>query len=147
MTQEKVSQESGDDAPATIIVAADDDSLRSLITTVLTRAGYSVRAVPTGAWALAQFAANPSDLIITDVLMPNMDGIQLIRKLYDSGLPVRILAVTGFAGDVDYLEIAESLGALRTLRKPFRNQELLAAVEASLSMPARSLKEVLPESL
>ena len=139
MTQEKVAQESGDDAPATIIVADDDDSLRSLITTVLTRAGDDVDLSP--------LTANPSDLIITDVLMPNMDGIQLIRKLYDSGLPVRILAVTGFAGDVDYLEIAELLGALRTLRKPFRNHELLAAVEASLSMPARSLREVLPESL
>lgn len=124
-----------------IIVVDDDDELRGIMTDVLEEAGYAVREASSGAEAVESLNSRPSDLIISDIFMPDMDGIELTRTLFKSGVRTRLLAISGHVGDVDYLSAAKALGATRTLRKPFKSGELLAAVESCLSEPARPLRD------
>ena len=124
-----------------IIVVDDDDELRAIMADVLTEAGYAVREASSGAEAVKSLNSSPSDLIISDIFMPDMDGIELTRTLYQSGVQIRLLAISGHVGDVDYLGAAKALGATQILRKPFKSNELLAAVESCLSEPARALRD------
>jgi len=127
-----------------IIVADDDDLLRRNIVEILVEAGYAVRAASTGAEARDQFTEEPADLVITDIFMPDMDGIELVRALYSSGQKIRLLAMSGHVGELDYLDIVSALGANHTLRKPFRSAEFLNAVETCLAEPPRSFDDIWP---
>ena len=124
-----------------IIVADDDDLLRENIVEILVEAGYSVRAASTGAEAQEQYEAEPADLVITDIFMSDMDGIELVRAFFDSGENIRLMAMSGH---VDYLEIANALGAAQTRRKPFRKMDFLNTVETCLSQPPRSAADIWP---
>lgn len=134
-----MSMEKKSTAPLSIILADDDDLLRTNIAEILTQAGYLVREAKTGAEAAEIFTETPSDLIITDVFMPDMDGIELTRQLRTTGIKTRLLAMTGYIGDVDYLDIIQGLGANATLRKPFRSKNLLEMVDACFAKPAKTL--------
>ena len=127
-----------------IIVADDDDLLRENIVEILVVAGYSVRAACIGAKAQEQYEAEPADLVITETFMPDMDGIELVRAFFDSRENIRLVAMSGHVGDVDYLEIANALGAAQTLRKPFRKMDFLNTVETCLSQPLRSAADIWP---
>ena len=94
-----------------IIIADDDELLREKIVEILVEVGYSVRAASTGAEAQEQYEAEPADLVITNIFMPDMDGIELVRAFFNSGENIRLMAMSGHVGDVDYLEIANALGA------------------------------------
>jgi len=131
-------------APA-ILVVDDDDLLRSNVAEVLTEAGYEVEEARTGLEAATMLESTPRDLVITDIFMPDMDGIELVRALHRSAGDTRLLAMSGHIGEVDYLEIAQVLGACRTLRKPFRSRELVEAVEHCLQSPKSSLAESFPQ--
>ena len=117
-----------------IIIADDYDLLRENIVEILVAVGYSVRAASTGAEAQEQYEAEPADLVITDIFMPDMDGIELVRAFFDSGENIRLMAMSGH---VDYLEIANALCAAQTLRKPFRKMDFLNTVESCLLQPPR----------
>lgn len=119
---------------ARILVADDDAALRSIVVRALTRAGYEVHEVASGREALAVALAGGIDLVITDVYMPDMDGIEFITRLsQDPGAP-KIIAVSGggHASTEGVLEIATRLGVTRTLAKPFSPAELVAAVRSEL---------------
>ena len=120
-----------------IIIADDDELLRENIVEILVEVGYSVRAASTGAEAQEQYEAEPADLVITNIFMTDMDGIELVRTFFDSGENIRLMAMSGHVGDVDYLEIANALGAAQTLRKPFRKMDFLNTVESCLLQPPR----------
>ena len=127
-----------------VTVADDDDLLRKNIVEILVDAGYSVRAASPGAEAQEQYEAEAAKLVITDISMPDMDGIELVRAFSDSGENIRLLAMSGHVGDVDYLEIANALGAAHTLRKPFRKMDFLNTVEIYSSQPPRSAADIWP---
>ena len=127
-----------------ITVADDDDLLRKNIVKILVEAGYSVRAASTGAEAQEQYEAEPANLVITDISMPGIDGIELVRAFFNLGENIRLMAMSGHVGDVDYLEIANALGVAHTLRKPFRKMDFLNTVKTYLSQPRRSAADIWP---
>ena len=116
-----------------ILLVDDDEGVRGSARRILERAGYRVAAVETAAEALAQAAAHPIELVITDIYMPDMDGIELIQSLRASGGTWPILAISGGAAyEHGSLEDARLLGADATLEKPFTPAELKTAVAALL---------------
>jgi len=117
-----------------ILVIDDDDTLRAMLRRLLCSAGYEVAVAEDGMEASRIQQARPFDLIMTDLVMPEKEGIEVImefRKKYPS---TKIIAVSG-GGRIhpdQYLELARSLGAKRTFAKPFKANEILAAIRELL---------------
>jgi len=119
---------------ARILVVDDEPAIRSMLERMITRLGHEVSVAPDGDEALRQFRAAPFDLVITDLMMPERDGIETIRELVRLG-QVRVIAMSGGgrSGQTMPLKIAKHVGAMVILSKPFSNQELEHAIEAALS--------------
>jgi len=119
---------------AHILVIDDDPVYSALIVCALERSGHRVSTVGNGREALFRLAETTFDLIITDILMPEMDGIEFIRRA-PNGTRAPILAVSGYGSDrsINFLKVARLLGADASLRKPFAPDELRATVETLLS--------------
>lgn len=115
---------------ARILIIDDEDQARRMLHQVLERAGYEVVVARDGSEGLERFRADPTDLIITDILMPEKEGLETIMDLRREFPEAKIIAMSGGgrAGNLDFLEIAGVLGAQRTLHKPFKLQEMLEAV-------------------
>lgn len=118
-----------------VLVIEDDALLRQAIVRALTSHGYDVISAEDGAAGLAAWALEQPDLVITDLHMPNVDGIETIRALRKAGATVPILAVSG--GDslrsMLALESAGDLGATGLLSKPFTASQLAEAVVKALA--------------
>ena len=113
-----------------ILLVDDDSGIRKLVRRVLVRAGYEVAESTDGVNGLRQMRAGRFDLLITDLVMPDMDGLELIRETRASHPDVPILAMSG-GGKVPapvYLRLAQVLGAGKVLPKPFEIPALLQAV-------------------
>jgi len=121
-----------------ILVIDDEQLLRSTVVTILTRAGFSVEDASDGEAGIAMFHKNPPDIVLTDIFMPNRDGIEIIKELKQSSPWTKIIAMTG-GGHLRMMEIAAAaqvLGADHVLDKPFDSESLLAAINAVLgSLP------------
>jgi CheY-like chemotaxis protein len=117
-----------------ILVIDDDEQMRALLRDILERAGYEVTEAQHGLEGLKLFRARPADLVVTDLIMPEKEGVETILELRAEYPEVPIIAVSGGGrnGPRDYLEIAARLGARRTVAKPFTRQEILVAVQQSL---------------
>lgn len=115
---------------ATILIVDDDDALRTLLRRVLVRAGYSTLEAANGREALAHLKAQPVDLMITDLFMPQQDGLETILALRRMNLHLPIIAMSGggSAAQYDMLRTASLFGAARVMMKPFRAEEVLAAI-------------------
>jgi CheY-like chemotaxis protein len=120
---------------ARILLIDDDDMFRKMVRVMLVSAGYRVDEADSGATALASYCQRPCDLVITDILMPDMDGIETIRALVAINPRVRIIAVSGSGSTwvADYLEDAQQFGARRILQKPVTLAQLLSAVSEVLA--------------
>jgi CheY-like chemotaxis protein len=119
---------------ATILLVDDDEAFRSMLRRTLLRAGYDVLEAADGEAALGALNKETVDLVITDIIMPNMEGIETIRTLRRTYPHLRIIAMSG-GGRMNpegYLEVAKAFGAVRVLSKPFDNAQLFAAVEEAL---------------
>lgn len=113
-----------------ILLIEDDTALRRMLYYDLIAAGYAVAEAVHGADGLMQLRQNPVDLVITDMLMPEMDGVETIQQLRRSFPDIKIMAISGggLASPDHYLRIAKKLGADKTLKKPFTFPELLDVV-------------------
>ena len=116
------------------VVAVDDNPVvTGLIAAVLERAGYDVEVAPAGGEALVAIQRNPPDLLLLDLEMPGLDGLEVLRILKSEkvcqGVPVIML--TG-ESDVHYVARARELGAAGYLLKPFRAEHLVAKVRRVL---------------
>ena len=120
---------------ASVLVMDDDGAIRELIREALERVGHRVVEAENGTHGLRALAAERFDLVITDILMPDGEGIETIRAIRMQSRPVPILAISGGGPhrQLDYLHVAEVFGADRSLAKPFRARELLRAVEDLLT--------------
>jgi len=115
-----------------ILLAEDDESMRGFLARALERAGHDVVALENGQDAFERLKVEPFDLLLTDIVMPVMDGIELARKASDLDPDLKIMFITGFAAV--RLEAAEAaVSDARVLSKPFHLRELVAEVEAALS--------------
>ncbi|HBP88387.1 MAG TPA: response regulator [Nitrospirales bacterium] len=117
-----------------ILLLDDEPKLRSVLRDRLMIEGYDVRTAPDGRLGLKLFHESPVDLVITDVLMPEMDGLELIRVLCRTPSPPLIIAMSGGGRrDLEFLVEAAEFGATRTLVKPFLLDELVSLVKDMLS--------------
>ena len=115
---------------ARILIIDDDAALRTTLRELLEGQGYEVIEASDGREGLYHYLGTPVDLVITDLLMPEHEGVETIHALQRVNPSVKIIAVTGGGqtGRMDFLAVATALGAQRTFRKPFRQQALLEAV-------------------
>ncbi len=118
-----------------ILVVDDDDLYQAMLKKFFTQAGYDVATAENGKEALKLQAQNPAQLLLTDIIMPEMEGIQTViefRKLYPD---IKIISMSG-GGRISpeqYLLMSTRLGAQKAFAKPFKTSELLAAVEELLN--------------
>ena len=121
---------------ARILIIDDDQDVRGLIRAFLEPDGHIISEAGNGEEGLRQHGQSPAEIIISDIFMPEKDGLQVIRTLAKSG--VRIIAISGGMqfDNADFLNLARKLGAAQVLYKPFDQQQLRAAISAALAKPA-----------
>jgi len=124
---------------ARILIIDDDDRIRRMLCRMLTREGYAVDDAADGAEGLVRFRNQPYDLVLTDLIMPKKEGIEMIIELKSEFPEVKIIAMSGGAriGPEAYLQLADSLGAERCFSKPISRADLLGAISA-LVAPTRA---------
>ena len=125
---------------ARILIIDDETQIRSMLRLMLERVGYEVIEAADGMDGIRQYRDNPADLIITDLIMPNKDGIGMIIELKKEFPQVKIIAMSG--GGVNrpegYLDGDQKLGATRTLTKPIDREKMLQAVKETLKSDTAS---------
>ena len=117
-----------------ILIIDDEQQIRSMLRLMLERDGYEVVEAPDGIEGIKAYRQKPADLIITDLIMPNKDGIGMIIELQKEFPDVKIIAMSG--GGLNkpegYLKGAKKLGAACTLTKPIDREKMLRAVKDTI---------------
>ena len=119
---------------AGILIIDDDSQILKMLRQILEREGYDVIEASNGKQGLKLYRQNPADLVITDIIMPEKDGIETIIKLKRDDPDVKLIAISG-GGRIDpvlYLDMAKKLGTLRTFAKPIERKQLITAVREFL---------------
>lgn len=135
-----------------ILVIDDDEAIRLALRKMLEGEGHEVVEATDGAHGMRLFRENPTDLVITDILMPEKEGFEVIRELRRDHPDIKIIAVSGSVsrGGPDFLPQAGDMGASVTIPKPFSKAQVVGAVrdalgeesggdEAAVSKPSRIL--------
>jgi DNA-binding response OmpR family regulator len=121
---------------ARILLIEDDDAVRHLLGLTLNHFGHTVIEARDGKEGLELFREAKIDLVITDIVMPKKDGIEVLMKLLEIQIPmVKVIAISGGGRQsaIDNLRLAKFMGAAKLLAKPFSNEELMAAVNELLA--------------
>jgi DNA-binding response OmpR family regulator len=119
---------------ARILIIDDEAMMRDLLKRILEREGYETVTASSGNDGIKIHRENPADLIITDLIMPEKEGIETIMELRRDFKDVKIIAMSG-GGKIDpetYLHMAKILGAIKTIAKPFDRKELLKTIQELL---------------
>lgn len=118
-----------------ILVIEDDSSVQRMLKLTLERAGYAVTTADNGRVGVRNYHSSLYDVVITDLIMPDMEGIETIISLRKNHPGVKIIAMSGggINDSADYLKLARQLGAHRTFAKPIPRQDLLEAVAELIS--------------
>ena len=119
-----------------ILVIDDDDDFRSMLRMALEQDGYAVEEARNGLEGSQRQRTEPVDLVITDILMPEQEGLETIQALRQEFPEIKIIAISGGVGRLNFLTHARLFGALRTLQKPFTLQQLHDVVLEVLQQPA-----------
>lgn len=125
---------------ARILLIDDDEAVRDVLRQTLTHFGHTVIEAANGKEGLASFQSVGADLMITDIVMPEMEGLELLMELRKRKPPIKIIAISGGGrgNAADYLRTAKVMGAAKVLAKPFTNEALLAAIDELLSSGPRA---------
>ena len=115
-----------------ILLAEDDESMRVYLTRALERVGYMVTAVDRGTAALPLLESEPFDLLLTDIVMPEMDGIELAQKAAVVAPDIRVMFITGFAA-VALRQRSVTRREAAVLAKPFHLRQLVAEIDRFLA--------------
>ena len=110
-----------------ILLAEDDDSMRVYLARALERVGYAVVSVDRGTAALPLLETERFDLLLTDIVMPEMDGIELAQKAATIAPEMRVMFITGFAAVA--LKAGKAAPEAKVLSKPFHLRDLVAEVD------------------
>jgi len=121
-----------------VLVIDDDDLVRDTFVQMLTRAGFEVATAKNGREGLARFRSESPDVIMTDVIMPDQDGIETIMALRQASSTIPIIAISGGgrAHVMQFLDAAQKLGADMVLSKPIKQPELISAISRVLEIGA-----------
>jgi two-component system response regulator (stage 0 sporulation protein F) len=117
---------------AYILIIDDEDTIRILLRSVLEAEGYEVAEASNGRQGLDRYRHRPADLVITDILMPEMNGLDMLLELTREFLDAKVIAISGAGGEENALDVAALLGARQTFQKPFDMPQLLGAVRYEL---------------
>jgi DNA-binding response OmpR family regulator len=128
-----------------ILVVEDEPSIVAVLRQRLEREGMRVRAAAGGEEALAAFEAQPPDLILLDLMLPGIDGLEVLRRLRNSGHTVPVIVLTARDEDVDVI-VGLELGADDYVVKPFNPRELVARIRAVLRRQALAAAPSPPDS-
>ena len=120
---------------ATILVIDDDTQMRRMMNRVLSQAGHTVHEAANGRLGIDSFRTHHPSVVVTDILMPEQEGIETIRQMREIAPKLPILAISGGGRGVplDYLRMAQRLGATEVLAKPFEAEELVEVVARCLA--------------
>ncbi|WP_174297370.1 cell cycle two-component system response regulator CpdR [Sphingomonas bacterium] len=110
-----------------ILLAEDDGVMREYLTRALERSGYAVCAVDRGTAAIPLLEAERFDLLLTDIVMPEMDGIELAQRAAEMAPDMRVMFITGFAAVT--LKAGRQMPQARVLSKPFHLRDLVLEVD------------------
>ena len=110
-----------------VLVVDDSADIRGMLQAQLEMEGFDVATAPDGARALALLGRQRADLIITDLFMPDKDGIETILEIREKYPAVQIVAMSGWDSrqGSDYLKVAREIGAVRTVKKPFELTDIV----------------------
>jgi DNA-binding NtrC family response regulator len=125
----------------TILIIDDDAAVSRTLSLILARAGHQVPTASRGRKGLALLTDSDFDLVLTDIIMPELDGIEAIRKIRADHPGLRVIAMSG-GGQIDkadFLHMAEALGADGVLEKPVRSERLLELVTSVMQNPPRTM--------
>lgn len=120
---------------ASVLVVDDQEMVRQTLRSALEAQGWDVREAADGDEALQLYRSAPSDVVVTDIIMPNKEGLETIFELRRSDPDVKIIAMSG-RDTVDFLDMARKLGADHVLSKPFEMRDLIALVRVCVEAPA-----------
>jgi DNA-binding response OmpR family regulator len=140
-----IARQPGAWALAKILVVDDDPAVQMTIRLLLERAGHHVEVAGDGEKGVAAFEADDFDLLLLDIFMPGMDGLETMRHVHRQKPATPIVVISGRplvadeSGQPDFLAMAIKLGAISSLPKPFRPAELLARVDSCLKARDRHL--------
>ena len=121
---------------ATILIINDDELMRGFLRELFTREGFTIREAQDGAAGIQAFKDEASDAVITDLYMPEADGIEVLREIRKESKEVKIVAISGGTtggGRTDILQVMQDLGVDRTLQKPFKPEEMVSLVKELLA--------------
>lgn len=114
-----------------ILLIDDDVAVRTMLRQTLTHFGHTVTEARNGKEGLELFALAEFDLVITDIVMPEKEGLEVLMELRKRQPPMKIIAISGGGRQnaMGYLQTARFLGATKVMAKPFSNESLIAAVD------------------
>ena len=115
-----------------ILLAEDDSSMREYLARALERVGYSVKAVGCGTEAMPLLEAESCDLLLTDMVMPEMDGIELARRATELDPDIKVMFITGFAA-VALNPDSQAPKDAKVLSKPFHLRDLVSEVDKMMA--------------
>jgi DNA-binding NtrC family response regulator len=118
-----------------ILIIDDSPSMLEAIAMMLAAGGHQVCTCPDGKRAQQVLHDEAFDLVLTDIFMPEEDGLKVIMEARKRQPALPIIAMSGYGGSLDMLDVASHLGACQLLRKPFSRTDLLAAVGRALGSP------------
>ena len=125
---------------ARVLLVDDDEAVRTALRRVLEKGGHLVEEVSDGQTALRSFAGNPPDLVVSDVYMPAMGGIEFLMRLRETFPEAKVILISG-GGHLEaarVLEASSALGAAGVLPKPIDSRDLLRTVEEALGPASTS---------
>jgi CheY-like chemotaxis protein len=119
-----------------VLIVEDEKELREMLKISLTRRKYTVIEAKNGIEAILHFKPSITDLVVTDLIMPDEDGLKVIMKLRELKPAIKIIAISGGgkAGPGNYLNLAKALGANAVFSKPFSINDLIAKIEELLNL-------------
>ena len=117
-----------------ILIIDDDKPTRAALRAILEPAGYDVLEAPNGEVGVRLYREEPFDLVTTNIVMPEKDGLETIRELKNAFPEIKIIVISGYdrTGRQGYLTLAKEYGALQSFQKPLDLHELLDAVDELL---------------
>jgi two-component system, chemotaxis family, chemotaxis protein CheY len=113
-----------------VLLVDDDDSFRNAMVRILTGAGHAVRDLPSGRDVVKELAKSPVDVLVTDLIMPDVEGLETIRSVrrHHPDLPIIAISGGGRLTPASYLTMARGVGASDVLEKPFEPAQLVAMI-------------------